>query len=314
MTFFLFADDTNIYYESKDLKEKIRQKYEELLVAEIKRRGLLSKETITNELKALTHVWRPFNPQYASPKYIKYRYSSKELYADFFSAIMTNPSYAQKVAPTAYEGFFNWLENKPKFKKVYDDIQRAIYKGENLDVVEKRLIDAFNKGDNIKLEAAKEKLKNDKLFKGKGVDWATQFIDQYWKVISDETSFKHNSILSSESPTIKISEYRHKGTEFEGYVKDTNNRIIAPLAKQGVSTEQFGLYLFYRRVINERSELFNPRGVTKDTAKLLAERMEEKNPDLAYFANEYAQIFKQVIASSERRRRVFFSFFTVPSK
>ena len=294
-----------IHPESKDLKEKIRQKYEELLVAEIKRRGLLSKETITNELKALTHVWRPFNPQYASPKYIKYRYSSKELYADFFSAIMTNPSYAQKVAPTAYEGFFNWLENKPKFKKVYDDIQRTIYKGENLDVVEKRLIDAFNKGDNIKLEAAKEKLKNDKLFKGKGVDWATQFIDQYWKVISDETSFKHNSILSSESPTIKISEYRHKGTEFEGYVKDTNNRIIAPLAKQGVSTEQFGLYLFYRRVINERSELFNPRGVTKDTAKLLAERMEEKNPDLAYFANEYAKVRKEWIIDEIKKSGMF---------
>ena len=73
-----------------------------------------------DELKILTRLWRPFDPNKVSEKYVKYRYSSSELYADAVSVLFNNPQFLQQMAPTFYEAFMNYLDRKPEFKATYE--------------------------------------------------------------------------------------------------------------------------------------------------------------------------------------------------
>ena len=84
--------------------------------------GKLERNKIMDELKILTRLWRPFDPKEASEKYVKYRYSSSELYADAVSVLFNNPKFLQQMAPTFYEAFMNYLDRKPEFKATYENI------------------------------------------------------------------------------------------------------------------------------------------------------------------------------------------------
>ena len=48
------------------------------MAKEIKAKGLVTKEQVMAELKAVTRYWHPFDPA-KDPKYTAYRFSAKEL-------------------------------------------------------------------------------------------------------------------------------------------------------------------------------------------------------------------------------------------
>ena len=250
----------------------------------------LDVEVIREELKNLTREWRPFDEDAANPKYLKYRFSPEELYADFFSAVMTNPKFAQEIAPKAFEGFFDYLNNKPKVSKVYKQIQQDLNNGTLLNKAETKLRKSFKEADQKFLD----KLALDKkLFKTRGGDWAKLFIDQYWYIQRDVKNYKSSNVPDSKNPIFKIDEYRYSGSEKEGYLNDFNNIVILPMERAGIMPEDMGVYMFYRRVVNERSELANPRGFTKEEATKRMAEMEARMPEIADLANKIHEVRRE---------------------
>ena len=94
----------------------------------IKENDFLHKNEIIEELKALTEWWNPFDPA-ADDAYTKYRYSSKELYAEAMSVLLNDPATLEERAPTFYHTWFQYLERKPEVKKVYNKVVQEIVSG-----------------------------------------------------------------------------------------------------------------------------------------------------------------------------------------
>lgn len=69
------------------------------------------------ELKALTQIWKPFDENDVSANYLKYRYSSEELYADSISVLFNDPDLLKNTAPNFWKEFFANLDKKSVFKE-----------------------------------------------------------------------------------------------------------------------------------------------------------------------------------------------------
>ena len=274
---------------TEDLRKRVLEKYHELFQKEVTERELLSRDVVMEELKKVTQAWRPFDEN-ASPNYTKYRHNTKELYADFFSALMTNPQFAKITAPNAYEGFFNFINSKPEFKKAYDKVQEELSNGGTIDTAEARIRAGFKAGEDKFFDRLD---KNEAVFKGKGREFAKIMLDQYWYVISDVKNYKSSNIPDAKNPIFKIDEMRYQASEAEGYMNDMSSRVIDKMEKVNITHEDLGMYLFLRRVVNERSELANPRGFDLASATKRMSEMEAKNPMLSEIANEYWTIRKE---------------------
>lgn len=268
-------------------KEQIKARYQELFMAEARRRGLLGRDEVTEELKLVTKVWRPFDPE-ANPKYTAYRHNPKELYADFISAFLTNPQWLKRTAPKAYEGFMNYLESKPKFKKAYEKIQDELSIGGIKKTLRMRIRQGFEEGEEKFQESTH-----------KTADlWGTDatmrsLVDKYWYVIRDVKRFGESNIADKDNPIYKIEEWTYQGTEAEGYMNDVSNRVVLRMERQGVTVKDFGEYLLHRRVVNERGELANPYGLTPKESMEIMREMERKYPGLSDIANDYWRIRKE---------------------
>ena len=274
---------------TEDIRKRVLEKYQEMFQKEVVARELLSRDVVMDELKKVTQMWRPFD-ETADANYTKYRHNSKELYADFFSALMTNPQFAKITAPTAYEGFFNFINSKPEFKKAYDNVQRELSGGGMLDVADARLREGFQKGEELFFERLD---KNEAIFKGKGREFAKIMLDQYWYIISDVKNYKSSNIPDAKNPIFKIDEMRYQASEAEGYMNDMSTRVVDRMEKVNVSHEDLGMYLYYRRVVNERSKIANPAGFESTSAGKKMAEMEARTPELSEIANEYWNIRKE---------------------
>ena len=109
--------------------EDIKRIYRELLEKEIEKRRLLYVETVRDELRRLSQLWKPFN-EAKDLAYTAYRFSSEELYADAISVLFNDPVLLQQKAPMFYRGFFNYLENKPDVKETFNATWDLLSEGE----------------------------------------------------------------------------------------------------------------------------------------------------------------------------------------
>ena len=78
-------------------------------------------KALRDEARALSRVWRgDFNN--GDP----YRDSSAELYADFMSALLTDPDWTMRTAPQMTNAFFAALEQKPAVEDAYNLLQTLL--------------------------------------------------------------------------------------------------------------------------------------------------------------------------------------------
>lgn len=244
--------------------ELIRKKYQELLNKEIEKRRAFHLTEVTDELKSLSRTWKPFDPA-ADPKYTAYRYSSKELYADTFSALINAPGLVRAQAPLFYEGFFNYLEKNPQVKSLYDQIQDDIKSGEVQKERVKNLREMFRKGD----DAYAKSLQRHRRFKDLLV---REFIDANWFLLKKIRKLNERNIPAGENPRYRLEEMAYSGSETELYLVTVFRNVIKALEKHNLTWDDFGEYLYHKRVSTERAEIANPQGWT---AKLSEKRIKE---------------------------------------
>ena len=140
---------------------------------------------LVKELKNITQLWRPFpeeldenqlqilavnmkkSPQEVQKfwdEHVKYRYSSKELYADAISALFNMPDVLVEVAPNFYRGFFEGLDQKPKVKTKFYEIWNRLSQGK--DAVsqsrQQTIRESFEKGEDAYKALLLEKKNRDR--------------------------------------------------------------------------------------------------------------------------------------------------------
>ena len=250
-------------------KDMILQRYKKLINEELKKRELFTGDEISNELKALTRTWKPFDPS-ANPKYTQYRYSSPELYADAISALINAPGLLKSTAPRFYEAFFNYMENKPEVQRIYNQIQDDISSGQHYPDARKRVRAGFDKKEE---QWMKELTTKNKI--GGSDAWGTALVDKAWSIVRRVKKLEDN-IPESMNPMHRIDDMLYTAIEVEGYLTEANQRFIRPLEKAGITRKDFGEYLFYRRVANEDVPKAASQGITPKRAKIYITDIEAK--------------------------------------
>jgi hypothetical protein len=260
----------------KDWSAREKELYRDLLRDELKKRRLFEWEDITAELKALTQHWKPFDER-LDPNYTKYRYSSAELYADAFSVLINNPKLLKRMAPNFYRAFFNYLGNKPQVKTIYDEIQARI--GDKAATLNKRLDEVYsdfteghaarkelNQRRERKLESVKDTLVKSLIDKNHPI---LKYVRRYEKADGETGRLAQklrNQIDEAAYLSAKVYYYHHEIAE----------QVLKPLEAAGLNIDDLGAYLFFKRVINERTDLANPRGYGEKTASDTLGRLRER--------------------------------------
>lgn len=227
--------------------------------------GDLSNRQLRKELKALTQYWKPFEE--VKGHYLDYRYSAVELYADFVSVLFNAPGKAKELAPTFYQAFFDYLDKKPDVKESFFQLQELL-SGTTADLLESRAHDIstmFEKGEALfrarRLQAVQAQ--RSLLFRFKYL-----FSDVNIALLEKRAeAAKTHAIRPNEDPKYLIEQMNMVGSKVHADMMQFQP-IYEELQKAGLDfSDDFGQYLFLKRVAGERSGLANPLGHTEKTAE-----------------------------------------------
>ncbi len=266
MTFMRVTEEKTV--KGKTYEDLIVKKYHEMIHEEARKRQLYEQEVITGELKKVTQLWKPFDPE-ANPKFTKYRHSSKELYADAFSMLLNDPVKLKKIAPTFHEAFFNWFGRKPQVRDLYNEIQaflgrseEEIFKGRQAD------IGAMFKAAGerrIAVEAEKEKRAEGGSILG---DLFKKFVDRDQPLLKRVREVQRTRGLTpEENPRYSKEELDYVADAQYQYMRDVDEFVIKHAKEAGVTEEHLGTYLLLHRAGTERKYFANPLGYNETESK-----------------------------------------------
>ncbi len=257
----------------KAVAAEVPAAYKARLAEEVKSRGLITKDEIMDELKALNQKWKPFDVN-ANPKFTAYRYSPEELYADATSVLFNDPALIEKMAPKFYKSLFAYMDRKPEVKASYDKIVERIRGGKVQEVREEGVEEMFEAGER---QAAAERLATQKTARDVVESVRDELLDRNEGVLAYLRKAKKAGkvVRPEDSPQYALEEMNYVSSEVKAHL-ESYNEILKDLNEAGLAWKQLGHRLFHERVINERGELFNPRGFTPETSRKQLEFSEKR--------------------------------------
>ena len=290
--------------------QMIKDGYKESIDKYIARQGLITKDEAITELKAITREWKPFDDK-VDANYTKYRYSSKELYADAISVLVNEPQLLKEKAPKFYKSMLAYMERKPEVKAIYEGIQDRV--GNRAEVVDTRinnLYDMMDKGD-----AARQRLNQRNLVEIEGIkDTASRWlIDKYHaslKVIRAAEKIGGDLGEKASKARYDLEETNYIASEAENYLHKIQKGIVEGGESRGVTAEDMGIYMFANRVAKERTDIANPLGHTKESATEILEALPKKWGDEKYSAvkdsvNQYRVLREELILPRVEEAKMF---------
>ncbi len=224
-------------------------------------------EEITDELKKLSRAWRPFDPN-ADPAFTRYRWKPAELYADAISVLFNAPGLLKAEAPNFYDAFFNYLENKPKFKSLYDNIQNEIAAGKANAALKKRTYDGYDEGDEVYGEVLERISIGDRFMR--------DLVDAHWMLIKKVRRVGEHNIEVEKNPRYKLEELVYTGSEIEWMLSTALDQMIRPLEKVGLGWKDLGYYRQLKRISENRKGVASPEGWYKERADNELKALEEE--------------------------------------
>lgn len=264
----------------KNAPEDIRAMYRKLVKEEILARRLHDLETIKDELWNVSKKWSPLGELRNFPKYIQYRKSSPELYADAISVLFNDPVMLKQEAPNFWRAFFNYIDQKPEAKdnlfKLYDLLnsgEESVFKARD-----EELSKGFQRGEEtfaVK-ELEKQKRQSSLMYQLKLLfdDKNTPIIDKLKKAQK-----QGKEIASKDNPVFALKGLNYSDGKLANYIEDKFQPIFATAQSVPDGWNQLGKMLFFERVIHERGDLANPQGYDPHTAQQQLDYMKRTIPE-----------------------------------
>jgi hypothetical protein len=252
-----------------------------------------------NELKSLTRAWKPFDPA-ANPEFTKYRYSGVELYADAISVLINAPGLLKSMAPNFYEGFFNYLDNKPEVKQVYNEIQDIIREGMADDVIISELYRNQRKGDEA-YGMSMDKERRDPF----GEAFMRDYFDAHWSLHKHIRAVGERQILPGDNPRYKMEDLVYTGSEIEWMLTQVKAKMLKVLEEVGLTWDDFGVVRQLRRVVGEAEmPMAAPEGLTAERAQKMLDSLRrnrdpEQNRAMRMVNKEFEKLGEYIIEKAE---------------
>lgn len=234
---------------------------------------------LREQMYALSVYWRPYDEKTASPSFIAYRKSAPEVYADFISALFNDPRMVSDKAPTAYNIFFEQLDNKPNVKEAYFELQELLRTG---DIVASRrtattemfkITEQESKERQIQNQVEQEMREKSIWFKFK-----TQAVD-ITEIVREkvkEAEARGERINPDDNPTYYLEERNYLGGKIKSEVDTKFNTIYQELQENDLTWEDLGELMMYERILKgDRQEIANPLGYQPDFVQELMEVYED---------------------------------------
>ena len=230
------------------------------------------ENNVREELLALSLQWRPPGMPFEKAKedYQAYRKSKNELYADFISAVLVAPGFAQRMAPISWNIFTSRIKRKPAVRRAIEEIGDLLTKpGKLADRVVEDLIQSSHRGIKARMQ----------------VDHPTSFITRtvdllrWWLINRDFVTFsairkvqKYGTDTAKQiAITARDNLTKLRGAGFiDTYRKRLAYEVEMPLLKNGVSIADFGAYLTLRHAKENRQSIYNGRITSANVDQLLA--------------------------------------------
>jgi len=253
-----YQTEKKIVEVMRDAPEDIKKIYEDLVRKEIERRKLFSSIEVIKELKKLTQMWKPFDPQ-ANAGFTKYRYSSRELYADAVSVLFNDPALLKETAPTFTQAFFNYLDNKPEVKALFEDLQLLLKEGPDA-VNDRRLAQKY--AGYEKARALRTAIENDK-------PETRSFLERFMRnhvtkndPIYRKLNSKPGTELSTQQVRQALEEFQMRRNDQALFLNKVSENIIDALKGIGLTENDLGVVLeLEREAMGDRIDLANPGGM-----------------------------------------------------
>ncbi|MGE0463431.1 MAG: 2'-5' RNA ligase family protein [Vicinamibacterales bacterium] len=240
---------------------------------------VIAHADVRRELIAVSKAWRGDFQEKGGSSYDKYRQRGRELYADALSALLNNPGWLQREAPTFYAQFFDHLDAKPAVRSAYFGLQELL-SGTREELIERRragVREMFEEGDAKAIEIERLRQRERQLsakdlwyrFRVQHVDKNTPLLD---RIRALQARGVH--LPEDQDPRYLLEERSYLGGKLKAFVETHLQPVYESLNAAGIDWHTFGEALFYDRIIaGDRSEVANPRGLTVEAAQELRETL-----------------------------------------
>jgi len=227
-----------------------------------------TNKELREELIALSEWWKPYDKDKVPERYIKYRRSSVELYADAISVLLNSPTSLEERAPKFFREFFEHLDRKPEVKEAYFGLMEwlTLNPDEIMARRQQRRRLGYAKAYQIAkdMEAERELAKKDILIALRTV------FENKMRYIEKKTFHPlKDDVTPPEGHVMHFLEEATQMLNNDAFLLayDINKEIIEPATKAGLSLADLGEYMELTRIIYERAEIANPGGEIPKTAR-----------------------------------------------
>jgi hypothetical protein len=237
------------------------------------------------ELISASKFWRPWDRDAADLKEIKYRDSSKELFADALSMFLNSPGKLEQMAPKFYAALLVSMDQKTEFKMAWLDVQDLL-RGERDVLLEGRERDVREMGAKMEDIMIRKQAEKGIHLQSIGEQAAQALLDRYAPIM------KMANVLEARGEVIP-DEFNPKWVYQEGDMVPEAwatldlavDRAINPLFKKhGITGQDLHVYGFFNRILSDRSEIGNPLGITPQAAQDGLDYLKKKFGDEKYAA------------------------------
>ncbi len=240
----------------------------------------LKDPKLREELKTITQLWKPFD-ETANENYTKYRYSSRELYADAISVLFNKPELLKQKAPKFWDSFFEYMDRKPEVKREYFATWTTLNSGAAAvgSARQKNIREMFNKGeDEFRARREEKRIKNESM----AFELKYELIDKNQKVIDmvNELRAEGQNVGDDANPQYWLEGNNYIGGRVKDFLQVKIDPIKSRLENAGLSWEDLGEALFLERIAKERGAVENPADTLRhELGDALWEEISKKLPD-----------------------------------
>ena len=267
---------------SDQAMEIFKRKFE----AEVKERGLVSREEITKELQALSQKWKPFNRN-NDPKYTAYRDNPRELMADFMMAFLLRPKWTAINAPKSFDLFMHHMHKRPEVRMKYEEIQNKMAAGSDArysDQIE-NLANGFSQN---RIDIVKKM--DDGFDPNAQDDLQTAYIDTFayfYRRFGGPNGWwgggtKRWMDVDTLNLNARIENYRYRHAYMQRYMQSMDSRVIRPIEKEGYNSSQLSVMLLLRNLA------FSSQRAGKATTKGLWSQIKDIGPEGEKIFNDFS--------------------------
>ena len=235
------------------LNAEANKLFKALFEKEIQDRGLVNNELIMTELRKLTMQWKPFDATRADKdgvNYTKYRYSPRELFADYMMAWLLKPQWVKLNAPRTFDMWIHHIDRKPEVKRLYEDIQIDLNsKGSTrIDKLINEGIKESRDANVAKMKVIENEYKVDK-FDQLGAE-VYDSMTWFYRRIGDSWNRWHSP--SAKEANINVERYRYRASKLKLYSDTLNSEVNNQIVNLGYNLHEFGFGLKLRNLFESK--------------------------------------------------------------